>query len=514
MKKIYLIFVLIFVLTLTACSDKPKGDFSLSQKELTLELGSIEELPLEMDNISLSLVEIKNYDSNIITVQDSYIIANNIGETTINITSSLLPDKELNLVVKVIQIKPLFSIEDPTVEIEQKIMIRLSNFNINDFNITLDNPNVGSLDRNYFIPSNKGVASITVINKTDPTITNTLTINVIEKKPIIQATAPSFMIGDKVQLYLEDFNGYDASDYNWSIDKTNVASLDNLVVTGKANGKVVVTASLKTDERVSATYTITIGVPSTTLSNLGEPLSETLILTGFNETATVQAGELLEFTIPGSNKLINYKWSSSDRTVVQVADEGKIYGVKEGQAIVSISLIEDMSINTEIIVNVIGDASHIDYRTRIVEAATSQEGVAATYNQDNRYGRWYPYNNADWCAIFVTWAAAQAGVSTDVILKFSYVTTGWEWFEENATVHLKDSDYVPISGDIIFFKSDGRLSHVGIVLGLSDDGNSVITMEGNTTNDLGYYGNGHANIKTRSLSGTYVYGYAVPNYNG
>ena len=46
------------------------------------------------------------------------------------------------------------------------------------------------------------------------------------------------------------------------------------------------------------------------------------------------------------------------------------------------------------------------------------------------YWRWYGFDHRiEWCAVFVSWAANQAGVLNDKIPKFAGVATGIEWFK-------------------------------------------------------------------------------------
>lgn len=65
-------------------------------------------------------------------------------------------------------------------------------------------------------------------------------------------------------------------------------------------------------------------------------------------------------------------------------------------------------------------------------------------------------------------------------------------------------NYVPQSGDIIYYGSGSSPSHVGIVS--SCDGGTVYTIEGNYSNKVG--------TRAISLSNSYIIGYGVPNYRG
>lgn len=90
---------------------------------------------------------------------------------------------------------------------------------------------------------------------------------------------------------------------------------------------------------------------------------------------------------------------------------------------------------------------------------------------DTKYGDWYglPYN--EWCAMFVSWCARQADISTDILKNSCRAGPG----EENFNIPCySGTEYTPLPGDI-FFKPD--FSHVGLVYEVRGD--TIITIEGN-----------------------------------
>nr|WP_242843853.1 MULTISPECIES: lysozyme family protein [Clostridia] len=111
----------------------------------------------------------------------------------------------------------------------------------------------------------------------------------------------------------------------------------------------------------------------------------------------------------------------------------------------------------------------------IVEVALSQVGNLG----GEPYWRWYGFSRREeWCACFVSWCAEQCGyIESGVVPKFAYCPTGVAWFQEHG--RWKGRDYVPASGDIIFFDSDGDgiSEHVGIVEKVEDG--MLYTVEGN-----------------------------------
>lgn len=143
-------------------------------------------------------------------------------------------------------------------------------------------------------------------------------------------------------------------------------------------------------------------------------------------------------------------------------------------------------------------------RENIVSIAIGEIGHAEPTG-DDKYIKWYntgiPLTTA-WCAIFVSWCANQAGVSTSVIPKFASCTLGMNWFKGQGKWKNKAS-YTPQRGDIIFFSNKKNVStHVGIVEKVT--GNTVHTIEGNADD----------RVKRNSYAKTssYILGYGAPGY--
>jgi uncharacterized protein YraI len=126
--------------------------------------------------------------------------------------------------------------------------------------------------------------------------------------------------------------------------------------------------------------------------------------------------------------------------------------------------------------------------------------------RDNKYTRWHGRirsgvtwtYNYDWCAVFVSWCANQAGIPTSVIPKEPAVSNMRAFFEGNGRFRTPNN-YTPRAGDVVFVTS----GHVGIVVRVS--GNNITTIEGNThdgnnTNKRGVF------QRTRSISSMVGFG--------
>lgn len=120
-------------------------------------------------------------------------------------------------------------------------------------------------------------------------------------------------------------------------------------------------------------------------------------------------------------------------------------------------------------------------REQVVGTALSQLGVyELTGNNDGEQVERYLKTvglkkGSPWCAAFVSWCYTQHCVSNP--------KSGWcpSWFTKDNTL---GKDERPLQGDVfgIYFKSKGRVAHVGMVLEWGDS--IVLTIEGNT-NDAG-----------------------------
>lgn len=137
----------------------------------------------------------------------------------------------------------------------------------------------------------------------------------------------------------------------------------------------------------------------------------------------------------------------------------------------------------------------------MVEIAQSQVGNKG----GELYWRWYGFDSrVEWCAVFVSWVANQAGyINSGIIPKFSVCQTqGIPWFK--TMNQWKFPPYQPSPGDIIFFdwQNDGKADHVGIVE--SVDANKVYTIEGNSRDEV--------KRKEYLLNNKVIIGYGTPTY--
>lgn len=116
-----------------------------------------------------------------------------------------------------------------------------------------------------------------------------------------------------------------------------------------------------------------------------------------------------------------------------------------------------------------------EIKRRVLQAARSQLGYSEGGNNDTKFGRWYGLNHQPWCAMFVSWVAAKAGV-TRIIPRHAYTPAGADWYKTRERWGNR-----PRVGAIVYYDTAGlgRISHVGIVEKVFGDG-SWYAIEGNT----------------------------------
>lgn len=145
-------------------------------------------------------------------------------------------------------------------------------------------------------------------------------------------------------------------------------------------------------------------------------------------------------------------------------------------------------------------------REAIVAKAVSQIGYKEKGNNDTIYGAWYGMNYQPWCMMFISWCAAQCGISTSTIPKLAYVPYCMDFYQKQGRYKAKGT-YRPEAGDLILYGSN---SHIGIVEKVQ--GNTVFTIEGNTSAN-GNSSNGDGVYRrSRALSDSWIKGYCLPDY--
>lgn len=118
--------------------------------------------------------------------------------------------------------------------------------------------------------------------------------------------------------------------------------------------------------------------------------------------------------------------------------------------------------------------------------------------------------DADWCAMFLSWAAEQCGYIESNILPKNASVSGWMSFFQGRNQYHEKQGYTPQAGDIVIFKNG--MSHIGIVVEANDT--TITTIEGNSgvsvTNP--YHRGSRVTENTYPLSYAAISGYGKPAY--
>lgn len=151
-------------------------------------------------------------------------------------------------------------------------------------------------------------------------------------------------------------------------------------------------------------------------------------------------------------------------------------------------------------------------RQRMVEAALAEYQVADQNVGGTKYKNWYGLND-NWCGMFVAYCADECGyISSGIIVKSASVSESKSWYEAKGEYQTKESGYVPMPGDIIYFTNG--MSHMGIVIEYDEDTDHVITIEGNSGSSSTkiYHEGSHVVKHEYPRTAAAISGYATPAY--
>ena len=160
-----------------------------------------------------------------------------------------------------------------------------------------------------------------------------------------------------------------------------------------------------------------------------------------------------------------------------------------------------------------------DYRADLVNVALSQVGYhegdsLADYAGGNALGKenYIEYSsaffgvNGQWCAMFISWCARQAGIPKYVLNNAARAAADGAGGNGQYYFHIatrKPKDYKPLPGDLVFFSHNGySSSHVGIVAEVTEDG--IRTVEGNSNNAV--------RINEYDFDSPVIYRYGIYSY--
>ena len=470
-----------------------KTDYVIAGKEFELKTSSY-------DDFSLFNIE---FDREYIEYNNGFK-ALKAGTTVIKFSLKDDPETFDEIEITIFDVKPELTITNNQIVVGETSRLDVLNYDTSDVVFEPLTEGIVSFDGRLVTGLHTGEVTVKVSLVNDPSVYSTIDLVIIPIKPILKLSSENILVGGKSRLTIENLSELEYTnldDYKVEIVlSTLIATIDSdWMIEGKSLGKVAIKVTAKNNELISNTVEVNVCETSSKRDSNGEIAEGPLVLTIDDFNGYIHAGEMLYIKIDGATDLTKYKWVTSDDTILAVYEDGRIICIKEGPVYVVATNKTNGDVAGRIYINVYG-TPNVNYIDRFIKIAESQLGYKEGANNDTKYGDWYGLPNEPWCAMFVSWCAYQAGIGTDVILKYCGCTAGMEWFVKNGRFGYKE-DYTPKAGDIIFFLSDGA-SHTGIVINCV--GGRVYTIEGNTSNMCAK--------RSYDLNHSTITGYGIPNY--
>jgi hypothetical protein len=114
----------------------------------------------------------------------------------------------------------------------------------------------------------------------------------------------------------------------------------------------------------------------------------------------------------------------------------------------------------------------------LLRIAASQIGVREQRTNRTKYGRWYGMNGQAWCAMFVSWVGAHAGVLLPAINShrgFAGVVSARNFARKNNLLTK-----TPRAGSVFLIIGRNGKGHTGLVESINWSRRTITTIEGNT----------------------------------
>ena len=446
-----------------------------------------------------------SFDNEYLSYEDGTFKALKEGRTTI--TYTLKEDQTTfgKYELTIYPVKPVLAISSNEVTIGGTTRIDILNYeDLNKLKIEV-NEEIASIDGRLITALARGDIRVIVSLVDNPDLSSYLDIHVLPVIPEITLLQNDILVGKKTYLFIDNLDQLEdknLDNYLFNIsDNTIVSNLD-YSFTGLKEGEVTIEIVNKNDLEVRSSVNLRV-IPSPTKYDEENEVAEGKLYVYHKDledfTGYIHAGEMDYLEIAGAHDLTKYNWITSNTKVLSIFEDGRYIAIGQGSATIMVARKTNNEVVGKINIRVYGEPD-VDYAGRLIAIATSQLGYVEGPNNDTKYGRWYGIPDGEWCAMFVSWCANQAGISTDIIPKYAACTVGREWFESRGLFQYKE-DYIPKAGDIIFFLSNGA-GHTGIVINC--DGRRVYTIEGNTSDMCAK--------RNYDLMYNKITGYGTPNY--
>lgn len=150
-----------------------------------------------------------------------------------------------------------------------------------------------------------------------------------------------------------------------------------------------------------------------------------------------------------------------------------------------------------------------------LEVAKSQKDYKETNDRNTVYTQWFKKPaGTEWCHMFVSWCADQAGILNTLVPYTASCTQGMKSFQQKGLYHemaeLRNGTdkYQVKPGDIVYFLWDGsyngkstKATHVGIVVSVDLKSNKLRVAEGNVNGFVRYDNDRNSKLSENQVIG-------------
>ena len=325
----------------------PITNATINKESLTMNKGDEEQLEvtIEPSDATDQKITWTTDDDEVATVDENgKVTAVGAGETTITAkvgSFTLTTDVEVVVPIEKIELNETSIEMLPTQEKNLSVIIT-PNDTTEDTTVRWEsnNPDVVSVDNNGVISALKsGNATITATVGSFSVSAEVKVLIPIDNIVISNSDVRLNKGGTEIltiQVYPE--NAEEDTTVTWESSNTNVATIDsNGKVTAVGGGNATITGTLKNGKKVTAEVTVTVPIENVTVNHTNLELEK-------------GKSEELDVTINPSDTTENttVTWESSNTNVATIDSNGKVTAVGRGNAIITGTLENGMSVETTV----------------------------------------------------------------------------------------------------------------------------------------------------------------------
>ena len=371
MKKIYSFLLVLFVaFILVGCGEKVTLTLNEEDKQVTLEEG--QEKTVTPVVTGEAVLVWTSSDPEVATVSEGKITAKKFGTATITVS---VQDKEISATIALTVTKKYeISISDTQVSLQQGETKTVTPTYTDGATLvwTTSNAAVATVENGTITAVGIGEAKITATVQEKETVKAEISVVVTKKladSVTVTLSKSNVYVGETVEVSAVVAPEYADQEVEWTLSDSNLATLENGVITTTGAGRLVVKATAKDGSEVFGEATLKIyenvsGIKIEGPTRLEVGQESVLLATATNENTND------EFT-----------FASSDETVATVDELGTVVALKAGTAIITVTATDSGAFSKTVEIEVkefklaIGET---EYTTLAEALAAAQEGDTIT----------------------------------------------------------------------------------------------------------------------------------------